>query len=104
MPHIDTDLPLALPTRPPVALGAGRALTAADHAARLEVATSLTLTVPDTLPDGFEVMVDVLPGAVVTVAVSGTATINGATASTTRSLPFALWRRVAAAAHTVTGV
>lgn len=104
MPHIKTDVPLALPTRPPVAVASSRALTAADHAARLEVSSSITLTVPDTLPDGFEVAVDVLPGATVTVAVSGSATINGSTTSVTRSLPFALWRRVAAAAHTVTGV
>lgn len=101
--HINSELPLALPTRPAVLVTASRALSAADHAQRLELGANVTLTLPDTLPDGFEVAVDVPAGYTATVTPSGTATANGSTASLTRTVPFAIWRRVGTAAHTVTG-
>ena len=62
-----------------------RAITAADNGRLLAPTVSLTYTIPAGLSPAPSFSVDVPLGGTVTVAVSGGATVNGASTSLTRS-------------------
>jgi hypothetical protein len=90
-----------------VSVAASRAITAQDNGAVLEcTAVGVTLTVPAGLPAGFAVLA--IPSGTTTIASSGGALLNGATASLTRSAAanaaFSILPRSAADSYVVTGV
>lgn len=73
-------------------VAASRSLTGSDNGQVLEVTTTCTLTVPaggannvNSLPVGFGCTVIPGTGVTVSVAVSGTATLNGAVTTLTRT-------------------
>lgn len=70
----------------PKRVTSSRALTATDNGCVLDCADGITLTVPDTLVDpGFQCKCVVDAGGTISVARSGTATLNGAATTLTRS-------------------
>lgn len=76
---LDTQLP------PIIALVADRVLTAADDGKRFAAQSALTVTIPAGLVPQPEVVIQCPPTGNLSIAVSGGATINGATTTLTRA-------------------
>lgn len=66
-----------------ITVGSSRALTSADDGKIIECTTTVTLTVPASLPSGFACVV--IPSGTTSVASSGGALLNGATTTLTRA-------------------
>jgi hypothetical protein len=77
---------LARTIEAPVAVSAGRPITAADHGKVLAIASALTVTLPqDTLPPGFRCWFVAPASGNLSVDPLGTVTLNGAGTTLTRA-------------------